>query len=56
MCHSERTSKRELREVRTKSRATEARVAELERELARLVKSQAASEVFPSDDVAQSVS
>ncbi len=38
MCHSERTSKRALQDVKAKSLATEAKVAELERELALLVK------------------
>ncbi len=42
MCHSERTSKRALREVRAKSLATEARVAELERDLERFANGNAA--------------
>ncbi len=51
MCHSERTSKRALREIKAKSLATEARVAELDRELALLVKSSASCEASHAEDL-----
>lgn len=50
MCHSERTSKRALRDIKAKSLAAEARVAELERELALLVKSPSACEAPPVNE------
>jgi K+-sensing histidine kinase KdpD len=51
ICHSERTSKRALREVKAKSLATEARAAELERELALLVKNLMPCEALPAEDL-----
>jgi K+-sensing histidine kinase KdpD len=54
MCHSERKSKRALQEFRAKSFATEARVAELERELALLANGAAAFEAPPAGNLAQS--